>query len=486
MLPDLLRRWAGCDAVYVAESGGGPALTFAEVCAAAERNARRLREVGAGTQNVAVIMANRVEAVLAYWSALFSGATVVVLDNIALGRELRRIPEQADVAWILATSRDNGVLSTDLARESGAGVLELRGDELIVLQPARRRPPRANGAEVALLVPTSGSTGSPRLVMWTHAGAEANAVAHAASLGLGAGDVSLVALPLSFSYPHVTQLLCHAWLGASIVLYPERIFLPRAFCEIAERHRATVTSLVPSLLELLRAYRHLASHDLGALRRVCFGGAPANVATVRELEARLPHVSFVHTYGLTEAGPRVTTQSDSRRLPSIGVPLAGVEVRVVRDEGTLAANGEIGELWVRSDSVMVGYYRSPDATTSAMRDGWLRTGDLARLDTSGDLHWCGRRDRVINTGGVRVAPEEIELALLEHPDIREALAYGAPDATLGEIPVALLTLHVGARITLEDVHTFLLRRLSRAKWPRRIEIRSDLPRTWTGKRRRAP
>jgi long-chain acyl-CoA synthetase len=482
-LGDILRAHEGLERPYLSQDGEHY-LSYGEVCSLAERNARFLARLRGGCENVALLAENTVESVTAYWSLVLAGATVVLLSATAPEEELVHWVVASDANWVVV-GNSQASKAARIAAATGAGVLRLEDSLLTEQSPAASWRERGSGRDIAVMLPTSGSTGGRRLVMLRHQGLVANAAAHAESLGLHGDDIAVIALPLCFSYAHTSQLLCHTQLGGRLVLHHSPLFLARSFCKLLERSCATVTSLVPSLLYILSEYPYVSQHALGALRLLCFGGAPPAVEVVEALRPRLPDTGFAHTYGLTEASPRVTTlpPREIGRLPSIGRPIPGVDIQVVAEDGRPVGTGEVAELCVRGISVMAGYYGHADA--SAIRDGWLHTGDLARCDGDGYLHLAGRKSNLLMTGGVRVSPEEVEAVLLTHPAVKEAQIIGEPSPALGDALVALLVLREGEALSLEALHGFLRGRLGRAKWPRRLELRPALAKTQSGKIRRS-
>lgn len=484
-LSDCLSAWSDRPAPYVSAGASEP-VSYLEMHATARAHAAVLAQLDAGGSIVALLASNSPSAVACYWSLQVAGAVVVWLDPRAAGAELVATIGASDCDWVACD---------EACREAAAGVAERLRIGLIVVQrdgldvpsrPAHRRPNRMPG-DVAVMCVTSGSAGIPKPVMLSHANLMSNADAHIESLRLRADDVALVVLPMAFSYAHTSQLLCHTKLGGRLVLYDQAAFVPKHFCELVERCHVTVTSVVPTLLHILDQYRHLREHDLGSLRYLCCGGAPMAVDVARSVAAKLPHMRVIHTYGLTEASPRVTTlgpADDPGKLPSIGKPIPGVEVAIVDDTGGRVPTNTIGELVVRGPNVMVGYYGAPERTRAAIAGGWLRTGDLARQDDEGYIFLAGRAKDVIITGGSNVHPEEIETVLVTHPHVSGAVVRAEPDAGLGEVPVAYVSVRRGAALSVQQVHEFLNGKLAAWKWPRKVYVRGALPRTRSGKPRR--
>jgi len=447
----------------------------------ARRNAETLAEWTGGPENVTLYAFNSLDVVTGYWSLMFGGHTVVLGDPRAAYSEAVRLVCHCDCSWIVCDQRSLAA-AEEVAQGSEAGVIAVCEERLKLCRTPVHRRTRTNTPEVAVLAPTSGSTDVPRVAMLTHENVMANVSAHIEALRLRHDDVALIVLPMSYSYAHTAQFLTHTRLGGTIVLYSQPVFFPRLFCELIEKHRVTVTCLVPPLLRMLAEYPYLSRHDLRSLRYLCCGGAPLPLDAAWGVIEKLSNTRLVHTYGLTEAAPRVATlgpDGDLRKLPSIGKPLPGIEARIQSEAG------QPGELLVRGRSVMSGYYKAPEETARVLRNGWLHTGDLAYRDQDGYIHLNGRKKNLIVTGGQNVSPEEVENVLRAHPQIDDAVVRGEPNTTWGEVPVAFLVLKKPeSPMSLEQLHGFLRGRLADWKWPKSVYFRPEITRTASGKVRR--
>ena len=480
---DFLAQWEDRPGVYVKQDEA-VSFTYSELNQIARTNAARLSGWNVRGENVALLAPNSANWIVTYWSLIFAGAAVVPLSPGFTERELLALMKICDCRWIVCDERNGEKLSQKIA----SGQLTIRNGELMVVTEPKSSTDQTEPTPAPVLCVTSGSTGTAKAVMLTDENLDANTLSHIDSLSLSSRDIVLITLPLHYSYAHTAQFLSHTRLGGTIVLYDRPIFSPRRFCQLIERHGVTVTSVVPTLIRILNNYRYLESHDLSSLRYLCCGGAPLETGAVRSLMARLPHTRFVHTYGLTEASPRVTTlppETDLSRLPSIGKPVPGVEVRIVAQNGEPAASCEVGELQVRGPNVMAGYYGSPEETQVVINDGWLSTGDLASADNDGYLYLAGRKKNIIISDGINVQPEEIESVLLEHPLVSDAVITGEymPDA--GEVIAAHVSLKNGDPLSLQHVHEFMRGKLAEWKWPRRLYLHPAMTRTETGKIRRS-
>jgi acyl-CoA synthetase (AMP-forming)/AMP-acid ligase II len=398
-------------------------------------------------------MADGPRAVEHLVAGLLSGAVVLPLPANATAHERERLLDGLDVAALITEP--------------------LPGD----LAPAAWVPPRAE--DIALLVGTSGSTGRPKRVALRYGGLCWNARAHADALSLPEGVRTLIISPLYHAFPLVAQVLA-TWLRGGAIGFLGGVFTPRGLIKYCETQAIGYAALTPTTLQLLRERCPVA--PLPDVLSVGAAPVAAQELIAAEAWARANGAPLYHTYGLSEAGPRVATLGPddiARRPGSVGRPLPGVEVAIRHPESGELAEGE-GELWLRSPSLMAGYYPELDGLEAG---GWLRTGDLATCDAEGFLTITGRLKDVIVSGGTNVSLREIEDALLLDGRVSAAAVVGVAHAVYGEVPRACLVT-TGA-LTRQDVLSHLTGVLSRHKLPHEILFLSDLPRTALGKVDRA-
>jgi long-chain acyl-CoA synthetase len=288
----------------------------------------------------------------------------------------------------------------------------------------------------------------------------------------------LTALPLSHSYGLlVTVVGFHAVEPSPSVLM--RWFNAEAWLELAAAHRVQVAAVVPSMIRLLLS-EPVEDYDLSELRYVVSGAAPLAPELAQELQARVPGVAVREGYGLTETSALVSTNRPDRiRLGSVGEPVAGCDVRIVDGEGNELPRGEVGEICVRSRTVMLGYWRAPETTEEAIRDGWFHTGDLGYLDENGYLYVVDRLKDLIIRGGFNVYPRDVEEALLEHEAVEAAAVVGRPDPRHGEEVVAFVSLL--REVDPAELVTWAKERLGGYKYPREVHVVPQVPLTPVGK-----
>lgn len=336
---------------------------------------------------------------------------------------------------------------------------------------------------VAIMLHTSGTTSNPKKVMLSHKNLITNIKSNITSLGLNENDKTLIVLPMFFGYCNSSQFLTHFYLGASIVI-AKQPFNPAYFLKMIEEKKCTNTTCVPSMLFLTIAMKR--KYDTSSLRYLCFGGGLMPVDKLHKIIDYFDGTGIVQTYGQTEASPRVTCllpQDSLRKIGSVGKAIPDVIVDVFDEDEQPVKSGVEGEIVVRGDNVMIGYYKHPEETNRVKRNGWLHTGDIGKFDKEGYLYIVGRIKNMIISGGLNIYPEEIEEILINHDDIKEAVVLGEKHDILGEIPVARI---VTDNKDLESCHIieYCTKFLDKHKIPKKIIFCDKLEKTYTGKVKR--
>ena len=424
---------------------------------------------------VVVVMANCPEVAITYGALWRAGAVVVPAIFLLPSPELRHIVVDSGAVGVVTTAEllatvQLAVAGLDAwlvcAGATGPGVTEFT--ELETAAPADVVD-RADDDAGALLY-TGGTTGRAKGVVLTHGALwECGRVGYLATHN---PDLSrtIVPLPLAHAFGLMTSIAgSHALEPSSNVLM--RWFDPAEFLRLVATHRMERATLVPTMLRLL-VDQPLEEHDLTSWRLVICGSAPLPLDTVRQIEARLPSLEILEGYGLTESGGvACVNRPGQRRLGSVGTPITEYEARVEAD----------GELSLRGPGLMSGYWHDPAATAAALPDGWLRTGDIGRIDDDGYVWVDDRKKDLILRGGFNVFPRDVEDVLAAHPAVASAGVVGRPDDTLGERVVAFVVLRAGESVTGEELSAYALEQLGRHKRVDEVRLVDAIPLTPIGK-----
>lgn len=440
----------------------GGALTWRELELRAGGLARRLARQGlrAG-DTVALHLPNGWRFAAALWGALKLGATVAPLNPLLAAGERDRILAHLGPALIV----------DEMGEE--ADEEEVREEET--------ESDSADGRAPALILYTSGSTGRPKGAVLSHAALRsANESWAGPVMRLTPQDVVLAALPLAHSFGLNGALLAPLLAGATVAI--QERFSPEETLRAIARHGVTVLPAVATMFQRMLEVPGVSEAACSSLRLAVSGAAPCPWELAQAWRRRTG-VRIVRGYGMTELfRPISYLADDPTDLPdAIGRPVPGVEARVVDPEGQAQAPGEAGELWIRTPAVMDGYLRAEEETRAVIQDGWFKTGDLATISPEGFVSVVGRKKDLILRGGYSVVPGEVEAALLDHPAVAEAAVVGTPHPELGEEVAAFVTLRPGARADADELVAFCRERLAAFKYPRRVTLVGELPKSATGK-----
>jgi len=494
-IPDLLDYQArrAPDALAILAPGRAP-LTYRRLYQHIDKTARTLRAAGIGRHDrVAIVLPNGPEMPVAVLAVTACSACAPV--NPAFGAEElnryfadlqpRALITRADIgspARRVALSRGIRVIELRVAPEMDAGLFELTGE----LEPDAPLHETVGPNDVAILLPTSGTTSRPKIVRQTHANICTSAFTTSAALGLTEGDRCLNVMPLFHGHGLTATVLASLAAGAGVVCTPG--FDAKSFSGWLTDFRPTWYSAVPTMHQALLA---LPPHDRerlvdARLRFVRSSSAPLAARTFTELE-RTFDAPVIEWYGMTEATSSPITCNPlpprQRKAGSVGIPV-GLDVAIMDEKGTVLTRGQTGEVVVRGASITAGYDGDPLITKAAFAGDWFKTGDVGFFDSDGYLFLVGRTREIINRGGEKIAPREIDEVLLDHPAVAEAVAFAVPHASLGEDVAAAVVLQSNRVATAQDLRQFAAGRIADFKVPRQVLIVTALPKSPTGKVKR--
>ncbi|MFZ5653140.1 MAG: class I adenylate-forming enzyme family protein [Pseudomonadota bacterium] len=444
---------------------------------------------------VAMLSHNCAEYFEFCYGVLWAGGVIVPLNNKLAAADLGYILDHSGARALIADADFRGLIE-DLAPGLGAleRVLYFRpgdGDSEYeaLLAAAVPLADQLRGYEdLAGIFYTSGTTGRPKGVMLSHRNLLWNAMSGIINYRLGEETVYLHATPL-FHAAGGSRVFTMVTAGATNVILPR--FDSGELLAAVARHRVTDMLLVPTMIGRLVREPGLTGHDLSSLRSIAYGASPMPQSVLAEALQRLPGVGFCQAYGMTELSPTATFLEsrhhvldgpDPGRLRSCGRAAWGAEVRIADEDGRALGVGEVGEILVRGPMVMQGYWRDPEATARAVRDGWMHTGDAGYRDADGFIYLVDRIKDIIITGGVNVASVAVEDCIHELAAVAECAVFGIPHPDWVEAVHAVVVPKAGADLTPEAVMAHCRQRLAGYQCPRSVEIRTQpLPLSGTGK-----
>jgi acyl-CoA synthetase (AMP-forming)/AMP-acid ligase II len=474
-------------AAWLIAPDGGAVLTPASALAAAERLVARLRTAGvSGGHRVGVVLSNGPNLAISLLAVTSAGAVAVPLNPRLTADEISAVVGDTRPTALITDAEHRGRLPGAEAARAAALDLDLERDNPLVVSPARGSPPGATSVvavapeDPALILHTSGSTGRPKGVVLTHRNLLANARQVARAHRLDAADVALCVLPLFHINGFVVTLLAPLLSGGCVVM-PRRFDAER-FWSWVEAHGVTWFSAVPTILSRLLSGAVPPPAARARLRFARSASAPLPIPVLEEFERRVG-VPVIESFGITEAAGQVTTNPlppAPRKPGSVGLAF-GNEVRVLGPAGRPLPPGFDGDVAVRGESVFGGYLDRPEADREALRDGWLLTGDLGRLDADGYLFLTGRRKEIINRAGEKISPREVEDVLHRRGEVETACVVGVPDPLYGEEVVAFVALRPGRQVDAATLTAHCRAHLAGFKVPRRVFFVSDFPRGPNGK-----
>ena len=471
---------------YFISPEAGCALTFGALRDNAIRLHGELRTLGAAPgDKIALYMGNGIATAQLFVGAMYAGYTIVPLNLLAQGAQLEYVLDHCDARLVF-------VAPDEMAKIAAAAAKLARAPRLVAVDPdavdflsrAAYAPlPPVDGADDALMMYTSGTTGKPKGVVLTQSAVIAGGRFVSEAHALSSADRVLGTLPLYHINGQIVQATAPLLHGGSLVM-PHR-FSASAFWRLAAAHRCTWINVVPTIISYLLAGPDPRAEgiDISAIRFCRSASAPLAPEHHRAFEAKFG-IGVIETMGLTETAAPCFTNPLEHARRKVGSPgrAFGNEAKVAGPDGRECGPRETGEILVRGANVMKGYYKAPEETAKALEpDGWLHTGDLGFLDEDGFVFVTGRLKELIIKGGENIAPREVDEALIRHPAVLEAAAVGVPDAHYGQEIFACVILRPGVRADEDELKAFCSAEIGAYKTPRAIRIVEDLPRGPSGK-----
>ena len=493
-LAELVRDIAARDGAKPAIIFQDNPITYRDLDMAIERAANGLAAIGLRQgDRVAIMLPNIPQFVIAYYAVQRIGGTVVPINVLYKADEITYILNDSEAKALVVYegfypgARDAVTQAPSVERVifvgSGSapeGTIAWGG---LVNGSAPQRPVvNVQPDDIATICYTSGTTGRSKGAMLTHRNFLANCAQcdRLPRFNLQPSDRTTVVLPLFHIYAMNVAMTGTLRLGATMVLIPR--FEPGAVLEQMQKHGCTTFYGAPPIYVAWINFPGIETYDLSSLR-VAFSGAAALPVQVLEAFQEKTGVEIVEGYGLTEASPVSHSNAAGPVLKpgTIGPPIPGVDVRLVDDADNDVPPGAEGEILLRGENIFIGYWRKPEATEEALRGGWFHTGDIATVDADGYYTIVDRKKDMINAGGFKIWPREVEEVLYRHPAVQEAAVVAMPDVYTGERPMAFVSFKAGQTATAEELSEYCRAHLATFKVPRHFEFRADLPKLLTGK-----
>lgn len=457
-------------------------MTYRELLAAASALADELRRRGLRPgDRVALALPNVPGYAVAFYGAQLADLVVVPINPMCKAREISYFLEDSGASLVFA---HQGTIADEVVAAAGEAHVWLCDDRGPLNLPTAGGPTSTEQSrrvdETAVILYTSGTTGRSKGAELTHANLLSNARTTAGFITqIDEHDVIMGCLPLFHSFGLSCAMNAAFTKGACLTLIPR--FDPHRALSIMQRDRVTVFAGVPTMYSAL-LNSPAPDKAVPTLRSCISGGASLPVEVLRAFEAEFDCI-ILEGYGLSETSPAASFNLPSipRKPGTVGPALPGVEMKVLDGQGRQVPDGEVGEIVIRGENLMRGYWRRPDATREAVPDTWFRSGDLGTRDEDGYFSIVDRKKDMIIRGGYNVYPREVEEVLYEHADVVEAAVVGVPHAELGQEVAAAVALRPGSTATAEEIQAYVRDALAAYKYPRQIWLMDSLPKGPTGK-----
>jgi acyl-CoA synthetase (AMP-forming)/AMP-acid ligase II len=480
---DLLINSAESKPDRIAMKSGNMEVTYAQMLSDVHTLSEQLKLAGCSEgAKVAIVLGNSIEYLISFFAVSAASGIILPLSRRMTPHEISGYINKSDVSIVITdkkyAKRLFGNITVIYVR------YDVRRNLEVELNTLKNCSIDEQNSDVALFVLTSGTLSLPKIVMLTNENLISNMVTYRSLMGFAGHNVVYCALSFHHIYCVCAQILTHISLADTFIVNEAPFFI-RDFLTAIDEHNVTITAFVPYMATLLSEYPESYAFNLDSLKYVTLSGAKTPKSTYEILANRHKTTQFINTYGMSEAGSRISIAAPfPRRFPaeSVGRPMLGVEVKIVDEKGQAVVENSLGEIFVKGSGVMKGYYKQPDLTAQTLVDGWLKTGDLGRIDEAGNLFILGRKKETIISGGENLCPSEIEECLTQHPAIREAAVVGQKHKLLQEVPCAFVVKNNSSEeLTPIDIVEYCRNKLSSQKIPKSIEFLPTLPKVGTSK-----
>jgi long-chain acyl-CoA synthetase len=500
LVGDILRRDAKLYGNKIGLIDGEKKFTYSELNHRVNRLANGFIHFGLETgSKVAVIANNCHEFVEAYFAVAKAGLTIIPVSARLSPEEMSYIIDHSDSSVLIY--QDAFKKSVDGIRKDipqikcslciGKGHRGERDDYESFLQKYSEDEPKTqdtlNENDMVMIMYTSGATGRPKGVMTSHRNVMANTITHTFENTIVPEDITLLVMPL-YHNGGLWPTMVHFYRGGQVILLES--FDAETVLNLVEREKVTFLNLVPTTLIRLISHPDLGKYNLDSLRTIMYAGAPIALSKIREAMQKLGEHRFYTGLGSTEASGSMLSLPNrehalegpiAEKLPSVGRDSINVEVRVVNAQGQDVNIGEVGEIIAKGDNIAMGYWKMPEETAETFRDGWLHTGDLAKVDRDGYVYIVDRKKDMIISGGENISSKEVEDVITRHPAVHEAAVIGVPDEEWGESVKAIVVLKPGLKATEQELIDFCKDFLSSFKKPKSVDFLNEIPKNPAGK-----
>jgi long-chain acyl-CoA synthetase len=468
---------------------GNTRMSWREVEQRSARLAAGLRKMGLQSgDRIALLLGNRIEFVLALFGAAHLGLVTVLLSTRQQKPEIayvlgdcgaKLLIHEAGLVDRLPDARDVPDLLHRLAVDDDQSIS--RFSELMDNAPLQQ-PATVSEEDTAMILYTSGTTGRPKGAMLAHCNIIHSAMVYEACMELKATDRSIAAVPLAHVTGVVANIMSMTRCAGALIIVAE--FKAADYLKVAARERVTQTVMVPAMYNLCLLQADFDDYDLSSWRIGGYGGAPMPIATIEKLSAKIPGLKLINAYGSTETTSPSTImppELTAAHLDSVGLPCPGADIIVMDANGRELPRGEIGEIWIRSASVIKGYWNNPAATAESFTAGYWHSGDLGSIDENDFVRVFDRQKDMINRGGLKIYSAEVESVLAGHPDVLESAVIAKPCPVLGERVHAVIVVR-NAKASEHTLRVWCAKQLSDYKVPETMVLTTlPLPRNANGK-----